>query len=176
MIADEIIDVRVAGPGDVVHAEAIAEAICREVEAGAIGMALRTPELLRAKMLAGDALIATRGGHWAGFCYLSPWEGGRFVSTSALIVPQPFRGLGTARLLKHASLELARRRYPGARLFGITMSPSVAKINLELGLRQVPYSEITSDPGFWQGCETCPFHAELVANRGVTCRCRAFVR
>jgi hypothetical protein len=176
VITDEIIDVRAAGPGDAVHAQSIADEIRREVEDGAVGMALRTPELIRAKMASGDAIIALRGGHWVGFCYLSLWEGGRFVSTSGLIVPRLFRGLGTARLLKHASLELAHRRYPEAHLFGLTMSPAVARLNLEIGLREVPYAEITRDPGFWQGCETCPFHAELVANLGVTCRCRAFVR
>ena len=41
--------------------------------------------------------LALRGGHWTGFCYLSLWDAGRFLSTSALIVPPAFRGLGTGR-------------------------------------------------------------------------------
>ncbi|MBI4603731.1 MAG: GNAT family N-acetyltransferase [Planctomycetes bacterium] len=175
MSPEAAIAVRAAGPEDLRHADAISEAIRREVEGGAIGMALRPPELIREKMLSGDAAIALSGDRWAGFCYISPWEGGRFVSTSALIVEPSFRGRGVARLLKRESLRLARERHPAARPFGLTTSPAVAKVNLELGFREVSYREITRDPGFWKGCESCPLHATLTANRGESCHCKAFV-
>ena len=100
-------------------------------------------------MAEGDAILALaaaapaskeRGELWAGFCYISVWEGGRFVSTSALIVPPRFRGRGIARLLKEAALRLAGERYPGARPFGLSTSPAVVKINRELGLREARYA------------------------------------
>jgi GNAT superfamily N-acetyltransferase len=171
--------VRVAGEADIQHAESIAEAIRREVEGGAIGMALRPPELLRARMLAGDAVIAVSlersDAPWVGFCYVVPWEGGRLVATSALIVEPRRRGLGIARQLKEAALRLARARYPGATPFGLSTSAAVARINLDLGFREVPYAEITSDPEFWRGCESCPHHGTLVANGGARCLCAAFL-
>ena len=104
------------------------------------------------------------------------WEGGRFVSTSALIVPPRFRGRGLARLLKESALRLMRKRYPGARPFGLSTSPAVVKINRELGLREARYAELPRDPEFWKGCESCPFHAHLIANRGKTCHCTAMLR
>jgi GNAT superfamily N-acetyltransferase len=167
--------VRIAGEADLHHAESISEAIRREVEGGAIGMALRPADLLRSRMLAGDAVIALTLERWVGFCYAVPWEGGRFVATSALIVELRSRGLGIARRLKEAALRLARGRYPNATPFGLSTSPAVARINRDLGFREVPYAEITSDAEFWRGCESCPHHATLVANGGARCLCAAFI-
>ena len=222
------LEVRVAGADTLEHSESISDRIRFEVEAGAIGMALRSPELIRERMLSGDALLALyssrgrkgppphraatcgpppprrllgaerlwrgqtqppagcekrltvtacgiEGVHWVGFCYLSPWEDGRFVSTSALIVKPSHRGQGVARALKAAALSLARTRYPGARPFGLSTSDAVARINLSLGFREAAYREITGDPAFWKGCETCPLHATLLRNRGETCHCRAML-
>ncbi len=170
------LEVRVAGSGDCPHAGSISDAIRREVDRGSIGMAVRSPELIRERMLAGDAIIALDGDPWAGFCYLSSWEDGKFVSTSALIVGLSYRGQGVARRLKEEALRLCLMRYPGARPFGLSTSEAVAKINVALGFREVPYREITRDPQFWKGCESCPLHATLVANGGERCHCGAMVR
>jgi len=158
------------------HAASISEAIRAEVEAGSIGMALRSAKLIVERMRAGDAIIAVAGAEWAGFCYLSPWEGGAFVSTSALIVPPRFRGLGLARRLKEEALRLGSEQYPQARPFGLSTSPAVIGINRSLGLREVSYRELPRDPAFWKGCETCPLHATLVVRRGDSCHCTAMVR
>lgn len=171
------IDIAVAGPEQLRFVESISRAIRREVEKGTLGMALRSPGMLREKILSGDAVLAVdaRKGDWAGFCYVSPWEGGAFVATSALIVRTPHRGLGVARRLKEVSFDAGRRRYPGARFFGLTTSEAVARINLDLGFKEVTYAQITRDPGFWQGCETCPHHTVLQASGRQSCWCKAML-
>lgn len=171
-----MIEVVVAGPEHLAHAPAISAAILLEVESGCIGMASRSPELIAQRMQDGEALIALEAGDWVGFCYLSPWEHGRFVSTSALIVRRECRGLGVARALKEKALWLANERYPLARPFGLSTSDAVARVNLSLGFREVAYCELPRDPAFWQGCESCPLHATLLERQGQSCHCRAMLR
>lgn len=172
-----MISVAVAGPEHEKHAASISAAIGAEVERGSIGLALRPPELIVERMRSGEALVALGDdGGWAGFCYISPWDGGAFVSTSALIVHPGWRGQGVARALKARALGLAAERYPAARPFGLTTSDAVARVNLSLGFREVAYRELPRDPAFWHGCESCPLHATLVKNRGESCHCRAMVR
>ena len=188
MAAPLFIKVVVAGPEHFRYAGAISRAIRHEVERGTIGMALRAPSLLRAKMEEQNAILAlaapkenasdkasAKRQRWAGFCYVSPWEGGRFISTSALIVNPPFRGRGLARLLKEQAFRLCRERYPAARPFGLSTSPAVLKINHDLGFEVARYSDLPRDPDFWKGCESCPQHGNLVANRGLTCHCTAML-
>jgi GNAT superfamily N-acetyltransferase len=166
-----------ARPEHARFAAAIAEAIRVEVEGGAIGMALRTPELLETRIREGDAVIAVTGtgDDWAGFCYVAPWEGGAFAAVSALIVRPEYRGAGTARGLKRLALSLARARHPEAKIFGLTTSPAVVRINRLLGFREASYLEITRDQGFWSGCEACPFHETLRARGGRSCHCTAMI-
>lgn len=174
-VARPAVAVRLAGAADLVHAASISDAIRREVEGGAIGMALRPPEVIEARILAGDAVIALREERWVGFCYVVPWEGGRFVATSALIVEPGSRGLGIARLLKERAFRLAREKHPRATPFGLSTSPAVARINLDLGFREVPYAAITGDPEFWRGCESCAHHATLAASARARCLCAAYI-
>jgi len=169
------ISVRVASSRHFRHAASISRALRREGDKGAQGVARRTARLLREKMAAGDAVIALDGEKWVGFCYVSPWEGGKFVSTSALIVRPAYRGRGIAKRLKIAALKQCRKRYPRARPFGLSTSPKVVRINEELGFVPVSYGELTRDPEFWKGCESCPFHGTLMARRGRSCRCVAML-
>ncbi len=78
-----------------------------------------------------------------------------------------------ASRLKEKALELCRIKFPGAVPFGLSTSERVAAINRRLGFREVPYAEITRDPEFWKGCETCPLFATLAANQRKSCHCRA---
>jgi len=165
--------IRPAGARDARFARAIAAAIGREVDREALGLARRSPALIREAMVSGRAVIALAGKAWVGFCYACPWDGGRFVSTSALIVKRSWRGRGIARGLKESAFALCRRRWPRARIFGLTTSPAVMRINESLGLVPVGCREIARDPGFWKGCEDCPFHGELLARRRRSCRCTA---
>jgi GNAT superfamily N-acetyltransferase len=173
--APPALEALISGAEHAGFAGAIAAAIDLEVERGAIGMARRSPELVAETLRRGDAVLVLDGREWAGFCYVASWDGGRFAATSGLIVRPEHRGRGVARLLKVKALELARRRYPGAAPFGLSTSEAIIHLNRSLGFRDAAYAELPRDEGFWKGCESCPFHAVLVANRRERCRCTAML-
>ncbi len=169
------VEIVVADRRHLALSEDISAAIREEVQRGGFGLAERPVTVLRERIEAGDALIAFRGDEWLGFCYVRPWEGGKFVSTSALIVRPAHRGRGIARRLKEAALRLCRERHPGAVPFGLSTSESIWNINRRLGFVEVPYARITRDPEFWEACRSCELHRDLLANGGESCRCRATV-
>lgn len=175
MDLDPALEVQVGGAWSLPLAAEISLAIHDEVARGAVGMAERPAALLQQKMLSGDALVALGGGTWLGFCCLGLWDGGRFVATSGLIVRPDFRGKGVARRLKEAALELALRKYPAAKPFGLTTSDAVSSLNERLGFLEVSYSELPRDPAFWESCATCPHHGTLLENAGTRCHCRAWL-
>jgi len=186
MIEPHCYEVRRAAESDLQFVPSVASAIDDEVAAGAIGIARRSAADLASRIRTGEAIIALAaeatsdhapaGADWAGFCYVAAWEEGRFVSTSGLIVAPQHRGRGLAKRLKERALELAAERYPGAIAFGLSTSSAVARINEELGFRAASYSALPADSAFWDGCRTCPLHADLVANERRTCHCRAVIR
>ena len=45
------------------------------------------------------------------------------------------------------------------------------KINSDLGYRPVPFSELTDDDVFWQGCQSCPNYDVLTRNNHKMCLC-----
>ena len=140
------------------------------------GLALRAPEYLAEKISAGNAVIALDDEELSGFCYIQPWEHDLFVAHSGLIVKPEFRGRGLARELKAKAFELTRLKYPSAKVFGLTTSPAVRKVNLSLGYSEVPYSEITADLNFWKGCCSCANFKTLCDNSFATCLCTAMLR
>ncbi|KAF5308679.1 hypothetical protein FQR65_LT18014 [Abscondita terminalis] len=84
-------------------------------------------------MQEGKAVIAfSDDGLWAGFCYIETWTG-EFVANSGLIVNPRYRKFGLARDIKHAIFSLSRKKYPEAKIFGLTTGLAVMKINSELG-------------------------------------------
>ncbi len=111
----------------------------------------------------------------AGFCYIQPWEHGLFVAHSGLIVLPQYRGRGLASAIKQKAFDLTALRYPQAKVFGLTTSPAVRRINTSLGYREVPYSEITADINFWKGCCSCVHYATLCRNGFESCRCTAML-
>jgi len=119
------------------------------------GIAKRTPELLTSKILGRKAVIAMCGEEVAGFVYLESWDSERFVSNSGLIVNPEYRKMGIATAMKKVVFALSRDRFPDAKIFGITTSLPVMKINTELGYKPVTFSELTQDEAFWKGCEGC---------------------
>ncbi len=165
------IEVRVAGPGDVVYAEALSELIEAAARVRGTGIAKRDPAYLRAKIEEGKAVIALHEGTLAGFCYIETWGHGQYVANSGLIVAPEFRRLGLARRIKHAAFELSRAKYPEAKLFGITTSLAVMKINSDLGYKPVTFSELTDDEVFWQGCRSCPNFDVLTRTERRHCLC-----
>jgi hypothetical protein len=150
------VTVRVADDRDL----ALADRICDEMKAAAkvrgTGIAKRSPDYIREKMTDGKAVVALDAADLAGFCYIETWEHGRYVANSGLVVVSTYRHMGLARRIKRRAFELSRERYPDAKLFGITTSLAVMKINADLGYRPVTFSELTRDDVFWKGCQSCP--------------------
>ncbi len=162
------------------HSE-YAEIICRSIEEAArargTGIARRTPEYIISKLREGKAVIAfavhdeNALPEFAGFCYIETWGGKKYVANSGLIVRPEYRHSGIARAIKQRAFELSREKYPEAKLFGITTSHAVMKINTDLGYVPVPFSELTDDDEFWNGCRSCPNFDILERTQRRMCLC-----
>ncbi|MBN9398672.1 MAG: GNAT family N-acetyltransferase ['Candidatus Kapabacteria' thiocyanatum] len=154
------------------YAEEIVETIFLAAQQRGTGIARRTPEYIVQKMREGKAIVAiTSDGHFAGFCYIETWEHGRYVANSGLIVAPDFRKLNLARRIKRAAFELSRKKYPTAKIFGITTSAAVMKLNSELGYIPVHFSLLTTDEVFWKGCQSCPNYDILQRTEQKMCLC-----
>lgn len=154
--------------------------ICAEMESSAkargTGIAKRSPDYIRHKMLEGKAVIAlTPGGEWAGFCYIETWGHGKYVANSGLIVAPQFRKSGLAKAIKQKIFRLSRSKYPDAKIFGLTTGLAVMKINSDLGYEPVTYSELTDDEQFWKGCTSCVNYAILKNKNRKNCLCTAML-
>ncbi len=157
-----------------------ANLICEEMEASAkargTGIAKRSPEYIVQKMEEGKAVIAlTPLGEWAGFCYIETWEHGKYVANSGLIVAPAFRKSGLAREIKKKIFELSRKKFPEAKIFGLTTGLAVMKINSDLGYEPVTYSELTGDDEFWKGCRSCVNYEILKGKERKNCLCTAML-
>ncbi|MEN9281763.1 MAG: hypothetical protein RL594_698 [Bacteroidota bacterium] len=175
-MSDPLVEVGVevfhADESHIRYAEEICETIFIAAQQRGTGIARRTPEYIIQKMTEGKAIIAlTQDGLLAGFCYIETWEHGRYVANSGLIVKPEYRKQNLARRIKKAAFELSRQRYPDAKLFGITTSAAVMKINSELGYRPVHFSELTTDEAFWSGCKSCPNYDILERTKRAMCLC-----
>jgi hypothetical protein len=159
--------------------EGFAEIICEEMASSAkargTGIAKRSPEYVREKMREGKAVIAfTKEGIWAGFCYIETWTGD-YVANSGLIVAPEFRKGGLAKKIKQKIFALSRKKYPDAKIFGLTTGLAVMKINSDLGYEPVTYSELTQDDTFWSGCKSCVNYDILMSKERKNCLCTAML-
>lgn len=156
-----------------------AEEICRLMEESAkvrgTGIAKRKPEYIQNKMMEGKAVIAFKGKELAGFCYIESWGDKKFVANSGLIVRPDLRKSGLARMIKKKAFDLSRKKFPDAKIFGITTSLAVMKINSDLGYKPVTFSELTDDDAFWKGCESCVNYDILQRNNRRMCLCTAML-
>lgn len=152
-----------------------AEAICSLIEEAAklrgTGIAKRDPNYIRTKFENGNAVIALDGDKLVGFCYIEVWESKKYVANSGLIVHPDYRSLGLAKEIKSKAFELSKKKYPEAKLFGITTSLPVMRINSDLGYKPVTFSELTQDETFWNGCQSCPNYDILTRNNRKNCLC-----
>lgn len=139
------------------------------------GIAKREPEYIGKKISEGKAIIAVSEDKVVGFCYIESWEGQKFVANSGLIIHPDFRKTGLARKIKSAILDLSIKKFPNAKLFGITTSLAVMKINSDLGYKPVTFNELTTDETFWKGCENCVNHDILLRTKRSMCLCTAMV-
>ena len=158
-----------------------AEDICHLIEDAAkirgTGIAKRKPQYIRDKILQGKAVIAlSDSGKLAGFCYIESWGKDKdFIANSGLIVAPEYRSLGLGKLIKQAAFGLSRKKFPQAKLFGITTSPAVMKINYMLGYRPVTFDQLTDDKDFWAGCESCVNFDILQRTKYRHCLCTAML-
>ena len=60
-------------------------------------------------------------------------------------------------------------------LCGITSGAAVLKINNELGYRPVTFEQLTDDPAFWRGCQTCVNYDVLQRTDFKRCICTAML-
>jgi hypothetical protein len=139
------------------------------------GISKRPPEYIRRKMMEGKAIIALYADDVAGFCYIETWGHNKYIANSGLIVNEDYRKHGLATKIKKAAFKLSRKKYPDAKLFGITTSLAVMKINSDLGYRPVTFSELTTDEEFWKGCQSCPNFDILTRNNRSNCLCTAML-
>ena len=161
----------VAAPEHFEYAPEICRLIEEAAKARGTGIAKREPEYVRRKISEGKAVIALSGTKLAGFCYIETWSHGKYVANSGLIVAPEYRKLGLAKDIKRRIFELSREKYPDAKIFGITTSLAVMKINSELGYKPVTFSELTTDEVFWQGCQSCPNYDVLTRTNRKMCLC-----
>ncbi len=140
------------------------------------GIAERNPEYLKKKMESEDSVIAfDEHGDLLGFSYIETFEEEKFVVNSGLIVRTDSRSSGAGKKIKHKIFELSRLKYPSAKIFSITTSLPVMKLNTELGYKPVTFSELTTSDDFWNGCKSCSNYAILTANERKMCLCTGLV-
>jgi len=170
------ITLTIASAAHLNHVQEIEQALLEASQQKGTGIAVRSQAYLSEKMVEGKAVIAfSDEGYWAGFCYIESWGHHKFVANSGLIVSSRFRGLGLASAIKKKALELSKQLFPEAKLFGLTTSLAVMKINSSLGYRPVTFSELTDDDEFWKGCQTCPYYDILVRTKREDCLCTAMI-
>jgi len=167
----ENIQIVVANEEHVVFAEAICKEIEESAKARGTGIAKRDPEYIKDKMRQGKAVIALDGEQFVGFCYVEWWANKSFVANSGLIVSPDYRKYGLATKIKEKAFELSRLRYPNAKLFGLTTSMAVMKINKLLGYEAVNFEKLTDDDNFWKGCSSCVNYDILTATDRKHCMC-----
>jgi hypothetical protein len=172
---DQEIKIMVADESHLGYVDTILDTIEKAAKVRGTGIAKRSPEYVKQKMLEGKAIIALAGDQFAGFCYIESWGNKQYVANSGLIVPEQFRGHGLARKIKKFSFELSRKKFPDAKLFGLTSGAAVMKINTELGYVPVTFADLTDDDSFWKGCEGCVNFDVLTRTKRRYCICTAML-
>ena len=116
-------------------------------------------------------MVALHGDRLVGFSYIESWSHGDYVATSGLIVDPNTAILALLSAIKAKTFELARLRFPFAKLFSITTSLPVMKLNSRMGYKPVTFSELTDDEEFRRGCEGCRNYDILQRNNRRMCLC-----
>lgn len=170
------VEILVADQSHFKYAEKIVELMGSSAQERGTVLAIRTPEYIKDKMEYHKAVIALdEDGTLAGFSYIETWSHTKFVANSGLIVAPAYRKSGLARKIKQRIFALSREMYPYAKIFSITTGLAVMKINTELGFKPVPFSLLTDDKEFWEGCYGCPNYDILERNDCKICLCTALL-
>lgn len=169
------IDVMVAGQEHLRYVSTINDTIDEAAKARGTGIARRTDEYITDKINQGKAIIALNRDEFVGFCYIESWGHDDFVANSGLIVKPSYRGMGVAKRIKQAAFELSRKRFPNAKIFGLTTGEQVMRINTELGYVPVTFAKLTDDEEFWAGCKSCVNYDILERTNMTKCLCTGMV-
>jgi hypothetical protein len=168
--------VQVANESHIKFSQTIVDEMEASAKVRGTGIAKRSPEYIREKIEERKAVIAlTKDGRWAGFCYIETWSHERYVSNSGLIVSPEFRKSGLARRIKEMIFYLSRKKYPDAKIFGLTTGLAVMKINSDLGYEPVTFSELTDEEAFWNTCQSCVNYDILKSKNCKNCLCTAML-
>ncbi|GJM27648.1 MAG: N-acetyltransferase [Cyclobacteriaceae bacterium] len=163
--------ISIADDSHLKYTQQISTMMAEAAKARGTGIAERTPDYLSEKIKQGKAVIALSGQQLAGFCYIESWGHEQYVANSGLIVHPDFRRTGLAKKIKKKIFDLSRLKFPNAKIFGITTSLAVMKINSELGYKPVTFSELTTDESFWKGCLSCQNYDILQRTNKSHCLC-----
>lgn len=161
----------IANKSHIIYANIICETIAEAAKVRGTGIAKRKPDYISRKMQNGNAVIALDGDIFAGFCYIEQWGHGKFVANSGLIVHPNYRNIGLAKKIKEVIFSHSRTKFPNAKVFSITTGLAVMKLNSDLGYKPVPFSELTDDQTFWNGCQTCKNFDILTRTEKKMCLC-----
>ena len=163
--------IRVATAADAQFADLLCQWYVESAKTRGTGIAKREPAYVAQKMASGDSIIAFVDGELAGFCYIETFDDKTFVVNSGLVVNAAIRKHGVGRAIKQGVFDLSRLKYPQAKIFGITTSLAVMKINTDLGYEPVTFSELTASEDFWKGCKICKNYGILMDNERKLCLC-----
>ena len=168
--------ITVAGEEHLNYVPDVEKAILGASKVKGTGLAIRSREYLSSKITEGKAVFAiSEQGDFAGFCYVESWGHEKFVANSGLIVLDEFRGHGLAMKIKEEAFKLSRKIFPEAKMFGLTTSLAVMKINSSIGYKPVTFSELTDDDDFWKGCQSCAYYDILFRTNRTHCLCTAML-
>lgn len=168
--------VRISNEQDTVYAELLCEWYAESAKQRKVGIAKRDPEYIKEKMRLGDSVIAFDDqGELAGFSYIEKYDDEKFVVNSGLIVRTDLRSSGIGKEIKYNMFALSRTKYPNSKIFSITTSLAVMKMNTALGYKPVTFSELTQSEKFWNGCKGCKNYSILMENERKMCLCTGLV-
>ena len=165
----------VAGQEHLRYVSTINDTIDEAAKARGTGIARRTDEYITDKINQGKAIIALNREEFVGFGYIESWGHDKFVANSGLIVKPSYRGMGVAKKIKKAAFDLSRKRFPDAKIFGLTTGEQVMRINTELGYVPVTFAKLTDDEEFWAGCKSCVNFDILERTNMTKCLCTGMV-
>lgn len=156
--------------------EQVCSLISESAQQRGTGIAKRSPEYIHEKIAEGKAIIAISSDQeLVGFCYIESWSNKAYAANSGLIVNPAFRGIGAAAQIKKKAFEHSKKMFPAAKLFGLTTSLPVMKINSDLGYVPVTYDNLTQDEAFWKGCQSCVNYQVLTSKDRKNCLCTAML-
>ena len=168
--------VRIANADDAKYSALLCEWYEESARMRKTGIAKRNPVYLERKMRNGNAVIAfDDDDQVAGFSYIETYEEEKFVVNSGLIVRTNLRSSGIGKEIKQAVFKLSRTKFPNSKIFSITTSLAVMRMNTKLGYKPVTFSELTQSDEFWNGCKSCKNYHILMDNDRERCICTGLV-